>query len=116
MNRAREWFARIGNGRGFMPRQMLLLLPITSKSPAKRRARASPRAAFDFSCATLLRYAGCRLGGDFFARLDAVEAGFVAGFAFGVVRGVGFAGLGALFAGFNAHFCQYGREARILRG
>jgi len=42
MNRARGRFARIGNGRGFMPRQMLPLLPITSKSPAKRRARTSP--------------------------------------------------------------------------
>ena len=32
MNRARGRFARIGNGRGFMPRQMLPLLPITSKT------------------------------------------------------------------------------------
>jgi len=42
MNRAREWFARIGNGRSFMPRQMLPFFPIISKSSAKRRARASP--------------------------------------------------------------------------
>jgi hypothetical protein len=42
MNRARGRFARIGNRCGFMPRQMLPLLPITSKSPAKRRARTSP--------------------------------------------------------------------------
>ncbi|MBK0396605.1 MULTISPECIES: hypothetical protein [Kingella] len=41
MNRARGRFARIGNGRGFMPRQMPPFLPIISKSPAKRRARVS---------------------------------------------------------------------------
>jgi len=42
MNRAREWFAHIGNRCGFMPRQMPPFFPIISKSSAKRRARISP--------------------------------------------------------------------------
>ena len=54
-------------------------------------------------------------GSDFFAFLDAGQARFVAGFAFGVVGGVRFAGIGAGFAGFDADLGQLGGQGAVLR-
>ena len=44
------------------------------------------------------------LSGDFLALFDAVDARFVAGFAFGMMRGMFLARGRALFAGFDANF------------
>ena len=55
-------------------------------------------------------------GGDFVAGFDAFEAGIAAGFAFGVMVGVLFAGFGALFAGFGALFGDGGEQGGVLCG
>ena len=55
-------------------------------------------------------------GGCFVASVSAFEAGFVAGFAFGVVVGVFFAGLGALLAGFGALFGNSSQQRGVLGG